>query len=72
MISIADVFDAMRSRRSYQEPRPMSQIESVLKGGAGKAFNPKLVDNIFRLIRMQPCRAVSSLTVVRNAGMMAA
>jgi len=51
MISIADVFDAMRSRRSYQEPRPMSQIESVLKGGAGKAFNPKLIDNFFRLIR---------------------
>ena len=52
MISIADVFDAMRSRRSYQEPRPMSQIESVLRTGAGKAFNPKLIDNFFRLIRM--------------------
>ena len=52
MISIADVFDAMRSRRSYQEPQPMSKIESVLKGGAGKAFNPKLVDNFFKLIRV--------------------
>jgi HD-GYP domain-containing protein (c-di-GMP phosphodiesterase class II) len=52
MISIADVFDAMRSRRSYQEPRPISQITLVLKGGAGKAFNPKLVDNFLRLIRM--------------------
>jgi HD-GYP domain-containing protein (c-di-GMP phosphodiesterase class II) len=52
MISIADVFDAMRSRRSYQEPQPISKIESVLKGGAGKAFNPKLIDNFFRLIRM--------------------
>jgi HD-GYP domain-containing protein (c-di-GMP phosphodiesterase class II) len=52
MISVADVFDAMRSRRSYQEPQPMSKIESVLKGGAGRAFNPKLVDNFFKLIRM--------------------
>jgi HD-GYP domain-containing protein (c-di-GMP phosphodiesterase class II) len=51
MISVADVFDAMRSRRSYQEPQPMSKIESILKGGAGKSFNPKLVDNFFRLIR---------------------
>jgi HD-GYP domain-containing protein (c-di-GMP phosphodiesterase class II) len=51
MISVADVFDAMRSRRSYQEPQPMSKIESVLKGGAGKAFNPKLVENFFKLIR---------------------
>jgi hypothetical protein len=52
MISVADVFDAMRSRRSYQEPQPRSKIESILKGGAGKAFNPRLVDNFFKLIRM--------------------
>jgi len=52
MISIADVFDAMRSRRAYQEPQPMSKIESILKGGAGKAFNPKLIDNFFKLIRV--------------------
>lgn len=51
MISVADVFDAMRSRRSYQEPQPMSKIESVLKGGAGKAFNPSLIENFFKLIR---------------------
>jgi len=51
MISVADVFDAMRSRRSYQEPQPMSKIEQILKGGAGKAFNPKLVENFFKLIR---------------------
>jgi HD-GYP domain-containing protein (c-di-GMP phosphodiesterase class II) len=52
MISVADVFDAMRSRRSYQEPQPMNKIKSVLKGGAGKAFNPTLVENFFKLIRM--------------------
>lgn len=51
MISVADVFDAMRSRRSYQEPQPMSKIEEILKGGAGKAFNPTLVENFYRLIR---------------------
>jgi HD-GYP domain-containing protein (c-di-GMP phosphodiesterase class II) len=51
MISIADVFDAMRSRRSYQEPQPVSKIESILKSGAGKAFNPKLVENFIKLIR---------------------
>ena len=51
MIAIADVFDAMRSRRAYQEPQPLNKIESVLRGGAGKEFNPKLVENFFRLIR---------------------
>jgi hypothetical protein len=51
MISVADVFDAMRSRRSYQEPQPMSKIEEILKGGAGKAFNPKLIENFYKLIK---------------------
>jgi len=51
MISVADVFDAMRSRRSYQEPQPMNRIEEILRSGSGKAFNPKLIDNFFKLIR---------------------
>lgn len=51
MIAISDVFDAMRSRRSYQEPQPMSRIEAVLRDEAGKEFNPTLVDNFLRLIR---------------------
>ena len=33
LISVADVFDAMRSRRSYQEPKPLEFIESVLDEG---------------------------------------
>jgi hypothetical protein len=52
MISVADVFDAMRSRRAYQEPQPMNKIEEVLREGAGKAFNPKVVDNFLKLIRV--------------------
>jgi len=51
IISIADVFDAMRSRRSYQEPHPVEKIEGVLRKGSGKAFNPKLVDHFLRLIK---------------------
>ena len=51
MIGISDVFDAMRSRRAYQEPQPMHKIESTLRNGAGKQFNPTLIDNFFRLIR---------------------
>ncbi len=50
LISIADVFDAMRSRRSYQEPQTVDRIESVLRKGSGKIFNPKLVDHFIRLI----------------------
>jgi len=54
LISIADVFDAMRSSRSYQGSKPMQEIADVLKKGSGTSFNPQLVDHFFRLIRYQP------------------
>jgi HD-GYP domain-containing protein (c-di-GMP phosphodiesterase class II) len=54
LISIADVFDAMRSSRSYQGALPMQQIADVLKKGSGTSFNPQLVDYFFRLLRYQP------------------
>jgi HD-GYP domain-containing protein (c-di-GMP phosphodiesterase class II) len=54
LISIADVFDAMRSIRSYQGALPMQQIVDVLKKGSGTSYNPQLVDHFFRLLRYQP------------------
>jgi response regulator RpfG family c-di-GMP phosphodiesterase len=50
MIAIADVFDALRSRRSYSEPKPMEVIVDILKKDSGVAFNPQLVNNFLRLI----------------------
>ncbi len=51
MISISDVFDAMRSRRSYQEPIPLEKILEVLKKGSGTSFNPQLVEHFLKLIK---------------------
>ena len=51
LIAIADVFDAMRSRRSYQEPQPLEKVEEVLRKGSGTQFNPKLVEHFLRMIR---------------------
>ena len=51
MIGVADVFDAMRSKRSYQEAHSVEKIASVLEGGKGKAFNPVLVDHFLKLVR---------------------
>ena len=51
MISIADVFDAMRSRRPYQEPKPMALILKILEEEKWTTFNPALVDNFFNLIK---------------------
>jgi len=51
MIAISDVFDAMRSKRGYQDAQPLEKIESVLRNGSGKAFNPLLVDHFLKLIK---------------------
>ena len=51
IISVADVFDAMRSNRSYQGGQSMEQIVGVLQKGRGSSFNPQLVDHFLKLIR---------------------
>ena len=51
VISIADVFDAMRSKRAYQAAATMEQIAGVLQKGRGTSFNPQLVDHFLKLIR---------------------
>lgn len=50
MITIADVFDAMRSRRPYKEPAPLGAILQILSAEKGVTFNPVLVDNFLRLL----------------------
>ena len=50
MISISDVFDALRSRRVYSEPKPQDLIYKILKEEKGKTFNPFLVNNFFKII----------------------
>ena len=51
LISVADVFDAMRSKRSYQESHSLEKIEGVLTKGKGTSFNPILVDYFLKMIR---------------------
>jgi HD-GYP domain-containing protein (c-di-GMP phosphodiesterase class II) len=51
MIAIADMFDAMRSRRSYKEPKPDEKIIKILQQESGTAFNPQLTQNFLRLIK---------------------
>lgn len=50
MTAIADCFDAMRTRRPYQEPRESKVIASALVQGAGTEFNPLLVRNMLQLL----------------------
>ncbi len=50
MTAIADCFDAMRTRRTYQPPRELKDIASALVKGSGTEFNPVLVRNMLLLL----------------------
>jgi HD-GYP domain-containing protein (c-di-GMP phosphodiesterase class II) len=51
MISVADVYDALRTMRPYrQEVMPMERVIQIFKNGSGTDFNPYLVERFLNLI----------------------
>lgn len=50
LTSMADVFDAMRTRRPYQNPRSPAEIANLLLSKSGTEFNPHLAQNFLLLI----------------------
>jgi putative nucleotidyltransferase with HDIG domain len=54
LCSIADVYDAMRSQRRYQEAFPTDRILEVLKRNDGQQFDQHLVRRFVQLIGIYP------------------
>ena len=54
LCSIADVYDAMRSQRAYQEAFPTDRIISVLKRNDGLQFDQHLVRRFSQLMGIYP------------------
>ena len=44
IIAIADVYDALRSKRSYKEPLSREKAKSIIMEETGRQFDPELVD----------------------------
>ena len=44
IFAIADVFDALTSRRPYKDPLPFDRTMEILKEGRGQHFDPALLD----------------------------
>ena len=45
LMAVADVFDAMISRRVYKQPIPMAQVREMMAGERGRHFDPDLLDS---------------------------
>jgi len=54
LCSVADVYDAMRSQRAYQQSFPTDRILAVLKRNDGKQFDQNLVRRFVQLIGIYP------------------
>lgn len=50
IVAIADVFDALSSRRSYKEPWTEEQCLETLRKDSGTVFDPDLMDHFFTVL----------------------
>jgi len=44
VMALADVFDALISRRVYKNPMPLEEVQRILLAGRGQHFDPDMVD----------------------------
>ena len=47
--AIADVFDALTSKRPYKEPFPLEKSFEIIRGSRGSHFDPEVVDAFFSI-----------------------
>ncbi len=50
IVSIADVYDAISSKRPYKDPFPEEKCQNILRGMSGQNLDPKVVDAFFSSI----------------------
>ena len=65
--SIADVFDAMRSQRKYQQAQPTERILQVLKYQDGAQFDRRLVRRFVQLVGIYPAGNLVQLNTGETA-----
>jgi HD-GYP domain-containing protein (c-di-GMP phosphodiesterase class II) len=51
IFAIADVFDALTSRRPYKEPLTFEETMEILEAGRGSHFDPRLLDHFYDVAR---------------------
>ena len=68
-MAVADVCDALISRRVYKEPMPHEQAVEIIKRGRGSHFDPEMVDAFLTLDTVFysiACRFVDSKEAVQR------
>lgn len=50
IVAVADVFDALSTRRPYKQPWPLDQVLDYLREARGQHFDPRLVDLFLQIL----------------------
>ncbi|MCL6503017.1 MAG: HD-GYP domain-containing protein, partial [Pirellulales bacterium] len=48
IVAVADAYDAMASDRPYRPGMPQQRLEQVLRDGAGKQWDARVIEAFFR------------------------
>lgn len=54
IVKIADVYDALTSKRPYKEPIPSNRALSIMLGEGAKSFNPEMLQAFCKLANFSP------------------
>lgn len=59
IVCLADIFDAMTTRRAYKQAIPTEKVLAYLRDEAGKACDPRLVAVLEQMVRALPAEATA-------------
>ena len=66
IVAVADAYDAMASTRPYRNRMPLEKIEEILRHGAGKQWDPAVVDAFFHakddIVKITEADEINSLS----------
>ena len=62
IMAVADVFDALVSKRSYKEPFPFEKAMDIIREGAGTQFDPQIA-----MLFVESEKEVREITVAHEA-----
>jgi len=68
ILAVADVYDAITSKRHYRDKMPITKVIDIIKQGKGSHFDPKLVD-VFLSI---PLNKIIKVTLTESNGKISA
>jgi HD-GYP domain-containing protein (c-di-GMP phosphodiesterase class II) len=62
IITIADVYDSLRTNRHYRKDYPPEKVYQLMQGESGKFYDPVLLQNFFRIVGVWPPGSVVQLS----------